>query len=693
MTTTAPVDAASTDHSLAYLLGRVALLEVAVRQAVARRGDGDPDPADPLRGVYLSDDYVSWLLDRVTAAPPDAADAGLAAMAEQLDRDADGAQARGADVRLRRLTRDFRLGPAEEALLVVALAPMLDRRFGQLFGYLNDDVTRRYATVSLAVELATGRHPGDPRRWLLLSSGAPLVADGLVEVTEPDLPLPARPVRVAERVLAFLLGDDTPDPVLDEHLVEVEPLPVVDPAFAELAPQPVLVHQQAGTDAAVEAATWLAAHGPAPLVARLPAAEAPGSPDVVALLARECRLLGRPLVAGPVDGSSAGALRGLQRVLRRLPAVALWSEGDARAAGVDPVLAEVDLAVPPVAHRAAAWQRLCADLDVPDGDLALLAARHRIGAGPIRRAVDVARRSVSGTGEALDRAALEGGVRAQDGAALQGQARRIRPTRTWDDLVLPEGIRRKLRELVAMVRHRDELVDSWGLGRGGAARGVSALFAGGSGTGKTLAAEVVAHELGVDLYTVDLARVVDKYVGETEKNLDRVLTAAEGVTGVIFFDEADALFGRRGEVRHGQDRYANLEVSFLLQRVEAMGAVVVLATNLRSQVDDAFIRRLDCLVEFATPDAAGREAIWRRHLRRLALAGDVDVPFCAATFELSGGGIRNAVAAAACFAADAGRPVAMRDLVRGLEREYEKLGRLRVPADFGRYADLLGSAP
>ncbi len=377
-------------------------------------------------------------------------------------------------------------------------------------------------------------------------------------------------------------------------------------------------------------------------------------------------------MVGPVE-NAAGL--GLRQLADAVPRTVLWGRGPAPDVG----LPRLVLDVPGVEHRRRMWRALAPELPARDLDAV---ARQRLGAA-------AARRVLRDAGPApLDRAAVERGMRRQD-AGMGGLARRVRPAHGWSDLVLPGPTTRRLRELIGMVRHRDDVADRWALGRVGAARGVTALFAGSSGTGKTLAAEVVAHELGVDLFTVDLARVVDKYVGETEKNLDRVLTAAEGTTGLIFFDEADALFGRRGEVNGGQDRYANLGVSYLLQRVEAAGAVVVLATNLRSQIDDAFLRRLDAVVEFSPPDRAERERIWRHHLARVP-AGELDLEFCAGAFELSGGSIRNAVVAAACLAAEAGRRVTMGDLVRGVEREQEKLGRLRVAADYGGYAELLG---
>jgi len=220
---------------------------------------------------------------------------------------------------------------------------------------------------------------------------------------------------------------------------------------------------------------------------------------------------------------------------------------------------------------------------------------------------------------------------------------------------------------------------------------VSALFTGEPGTGKTMAAEVVAADLGLDLYVIDLSSVVDKYIGETEKNLERIFAGAEGVNGVLFFDEADALFGKRSEVSDAHDRYANLEVAYLLQRMERFDGLAILATNLRANLDEAFARRLSLLVEFTRPDAAHRRTLWQRYLAAVPLDPDMDLDFCASAFEITGGDIRNIAVTAAYRAAAGGGRVDMAVLVRAVQAEYRKLGRLCVEAEFGRYHGLLAS--
>jgi SpoVK/Ycf46/Vps4 family AAA+-type ATPase len=229
-----------------------------------------------------------------------------------------------------------------------------------------------------------------------------------------------------------------------------------------------------------------------------------------------------------------------------------------------------------------------------------------------------------------------------------------------------------------------------GAGRG---HGVAALFAGDSGTGKTMSAEVVARALGLDLYVVDLATVVDKYVGETEKNLERIFTAAAGVNGVLLFDEADAVFGRRSEVKDAHDRYANIESAYLLQRMETFDGLAILATNLRANIDEAFTRRLDVVVDFPLPDAAHRQILWDRCLgRTLHRTADIDLAFLGQAFELAGGAIRSAAVTAAYLAADDGGSVTMAHLVTAVQREYRKLGRLTLESEFGPYWGMLTTA-
>ncbi|NEA52121.1 ATP-binding protein, partial [Streptomyces sp. SID10815] len=276
---------------------------------------------------------------------------------------------------------------------------------------------------------------------------------------------------------------------------------------------------------------------------------------------------------------------------------------------------------------------------------------------------------------------LRAAARRQSASGLEQHARRIRPAVDWTDLVLPDRPLIQLRELALRARHRDRVLGDWRLSAGGGrGRGVLGLFAGESGTGKTLSAEVVAAELGLDLYVVQLSSVVDKYVGETEKNLERIFTEADRTDAVLLFDEADAVFGKRSEVKDSHDRYANMESAYLLQRLESFDGIALLTTNLRANIDEAFTRRLDLVVDFPFPDVEQRRALWWHSLSHVPCGDGLELGSVAVDFELAGGSIRSAVVTAAYLAAGRGDAVTAADLLEGARREYRKAGRL-LPGD------------
>ncbi len=331
------------------------------------------------------------------------------------------------------------------------------------------------------------------------------------------------------------------------------------------------------------------------------------------------------------------------------------------------------------------WTEIHLDAGDADGDdwLALLGRApdpaYRLGRDQLRLVALAA---------AADSGDLAPAVRRLAGGHLDGVAVRIRPRRTWNDLVLPADDGRRLRELAARHRERETVYGRWGFAASPSA-GVVALFAGPSGTGKTLAAEVVAGELGLDLYKVDLSAVVSKYIGETEKNLERIFSAAAAGDLVLFFDEADALFGKRSEVSDAHDRYANIEVAYLLQRLETYDGMVVLATNLQRNIDPAFLRRISVAVDFVPPEEPQRRAIWAHVFPSTAPLTGLDLDFLARQFKVTGGVIRNAALGAAFLAATEDAPISMRHVVLSLEREFQKLGRLRTEKEFARYFDLV----
>ncbi len=684
----------STEPSLAHLLGRLAVVEERVRRAVGARRELDGQSDDPFRGLYLSEEAVGRVLASrlVPAAPDPVADAHLATVEEA----ADAAVRAGAVVRLRALARDFGLDALDIELLLVALAPDLDSRFEQLYGYLNDDVTRRRAAVGMALRLCGLPEAATAGRARLLGH-APLLAAGLLVVDDADRPFLSRSLWVPDRVTAHLLGDDHPDPALATVLLpaaEGVASAGVDGLRDALRRDLRLAYlrERPGGSGQTLAAAALGAAGSAALCTD--AARLVVEPDPASLareLVREARLTGAGVVIEPIEALVTEAPAVL-RLLAAAPVPVLLvgaASWDPQWAAEPPL--QLEAAPASAAERDAAWRavldgRLAASVD-PAG----MTAQFLLSPVQIARAARAAVLQADLAGTAVGVEQLRQGAREQNAAGLERLARRIEPAVGWGDLVLPEPTLGALRELAARARNRDQVLDEWRMRPGGGrGRGITGLFAGDSGTGKTMSAEVVAADLGLDLYTVNLATVVDKYVGETEKNLERIFTEAVGVNGVLLFDEADAIFGKRSEVRDAHDRYANIESAYLLQRMESFDGLAILATNLRANLDDAFTRRLDVVVDFPIPDEPLRRVLWEHCLGpALPRASGVDLDFCAAAFELSGGNIRSIAVTAAYRAAEARHPVSMADLVAAVATEYRKLGRLCLDREFGPYRALL----
>ena len=301
-----------------------------------------------------------------------------------------------------------------------------------------------------------------------------------------------------------------------------------------------------------------------------------------------------------------------------------------------------------------------------------------MSSGHIRDAVATAKDTAAQRGGKLERRDLFAAARAHSNPRLSTLARKIEPRYGWDDIILPVDQLAQLREMISTVQARPVVLDTWGVGQKlVASRGVTALFSGPPGTGKTMAAEIISSGLGLDLYKIDLSTVVSKYIGETEKNIERIFIEAEQSNAILFFDEADALFGKRSEVKDSHDRYANIEISYLLQRMEAYDGVTILATNLRANLDEAFTRRLQFSINFPFPEVADRLRIWNTLIPAdVPVDSDIDFGYLAEKFRFSGGNIRNVIVSAAYLAAADGGKVNMTHFLHGTRRELQKMGRL-----------------
>lgn len=660
----------------AEVLARLDMLRARVGAFIDDHEATSTDADHPLRGLYLSREQAVRLVARLDEGRC-ATDFRALPLGPQLSALADRCGLDCVDI----------------DILLTALAPDVDPAFEKLYGFVHDDLTKRSATIGLAMQLS-GLPMASPHRSRFAAS-AGLSANALI-VVDDDGPFLARSIRVPDHVTAFLVGADRVEGSLRPFVIE--PTYVASPDVAGVlgaldrsstrAGSVIHLSEATGGGAAHVAATAAWAAGRSPLVVDVTAAPTEHLDAVVAAALRHRALTGDVLIIRPVETVADHARGRLgQLTAGAVPTVLIGSAGwDRSWSAVVPD----QLPIGPLGESELTriWHQSLVGVDVDVDAVELVQRTFRLTPEQIMGAA----RTVIAESRGADQigfAVLSAAARAQSASGLDRLARRLEPSARWDDLILPDDVMTMLGELAIRVRWRDQVMQEWGLGPGWRGRGIAALFAGPSGTGKTTAAEVVAGELGYDIHVVDLSVVVDKYIGETEKKLEVIFTEAERTNTVLLFDEADSIFGKRSEVKDARDRYANIEVSYLLQRIERFAGLAILTTNLGANLDDAFTRRLDLVVDFPRPNAAARERIWRHEFRPGVPTDGIDFEFCATAFELTGGNIRNVVITAAYLAAEARTPVTMAEVVAAVQREYRKMGRLLLPAEFGTYGSLL----
>jgi hypothetical protein len=584
--------------------------------------------------------------------------------------------------RLGHIVRVFQLSVFERDLLLWCAGLELDSRFGRAFAAAYGEPRRAAPTFGLALAALDEPH------WDALTPAGPLRFWRLVEPA-PGAGLVDRPLRIDERILAHLLGVDCLDPRLDGVLRACPPGGLLTPEQQVAAVAVATALDRLGAPAAValsgadrvtrrRVAAAVAASAGAPLVVlsvpAVPAAEAEAA-ALVRLVERDVALLGALLLVEVPDDAPAHAA--LSTALARLGCPLLLSGG--LAVPEHPRPAQSPVPSPTAAEQRALWTDVLS-VPVPDEVLRDVAGHFRFEV-PDMEAIAAGLSTVDTEGN--EGPALRAACRVRARVGLDGLAQRIEARAGWDDLVLPEHSMAALHDVARQVRHRETVYQDWGMAHGvNRGLGVSALFTGDSGTGKTLAAEVLAADLGLDLYQIDLSAMVSKYIGETEKNLRTVFDAAEASGAVLLFDEADALFGKRSEVKDSHDRYANVEVSYLLQRMESYRGLAILTTNLRSALDRAFLRRIRAVVSFPFPDQAARQRIWRLNLPPSLPLDGVDLARLA-RLQVAGGNIRTIALGAAFLAAEDGGTVTMAHLLAATRREYAKLEKTLTDAETG----------
>jgi hypothetical protein len=580
------------------------------------------------------------------------------------------------------------LSAFERGILLLCAGIELDSVFAALCAAAQGDSQRNYPTFSLALAALPGAY------WAALSPDAPLRHWHMIEV-EPGRSLMSSPLRIDERILHYLVGVACLDAQLSSLFHTVEPSKQLVLSHLRIAQQvaaswnaatqsgalPVIQFcgsEMASQQAIAAAACELVGHTALQVSAMALSAHPAELEQLLLLWKREATLSNRALLLDCQEVEKLDSVRAhaIARVVETNTGLLMLSSRERRALPPCELLT-FDVLKPTDEEQYLLWQAALGEQAAAlDGQVHRLVSHFHLNASDIQATYTGAQGRLA----AVDNASPEQMsdllwevCREQARPHLDELAQRIEPAAAWDDLVIPDAQRAILRNVALQVRQRTQVYDAWGFrSKGSRGLGISALFTGASGVGKTMAAEVLANELRLDLYRIDLSAVVSKYIGETEKNLRQIFDRAEEGGVILLFDEADALFGKRSEVKDSHDRYANIEISYLLQRMEAYRGLAILTTNMKDTLDTAFMRRIRFVVNFPFPDALHRAEIWRRIFPSTAPTEGLDVQQLA-QMNVAGGNIRSIALNAAFLAADCGESIRMRHILRAARSEYTRL--------------------
>lgn len=698
------------DFDLEFLRCELARIDVLVRCEVRRWQLAGQDPADHFRGLYISPDQANALQNRPVATnwgqtaslPLEEQKAFRNAFqqaANQSERVLDACRQNGKLPRLAQLAVTFELNRLEQDILLICLAPALDLRYERLYGYLQDDVTRKRPHINLVVDLLGDAGINRFKLWNEFSDNAPLFHYQFIEKINEGgkTPLLGQELAVDNSLIHWLMGDYQAGPELGHGtrlllpLETEEDLLVAGKLVAEMKvnslEKQTLVFYGPDQSCQEAAARLVTAqnHCPLLMVNLKESPEEIGPSRTMHLGLRDARLVGAVLFLAGWDtfiGENGCVPSSCLADLFSFPGTVIVSGFSAwQAQGMEREhhLIWQSFELPNFSMRRALWSFFLNQADREEElGLDALAGQFILASDQIENASTSALNISRNRGSPLTAGDIFATARTYTNPNLTHLARKINLRYTWNDIILPSDQLRLLHEIIDTVRGRSLVLETWKVGEKlTSSSGVAALFAGQPGTGKTMAAEIITSELGLDLYKIDLATVVSKYIGETEKNIENIFKEAERSNVILFFDEADALFGKRSEVKDAHDRYANIEISYLLQRMESYDGITILATNLRANLDEAFTRRLQFVVDFPFPDETDRLKIWQALFpQAVPHTEDINLPQLAHRYKLAGANIRNILVNAAYLAAADSKTISMPHLLHATFRELQKMGRL-----------------
>ena len=724
--------------SLDHVLAELKRIELKLHFQVMRlRQEGSPVGEDRFRGLYISEKEIDTIAGTLSLCQRESSpcqnNSDLTTLTELINRlEADVATKkqeslrRGLVLRLQELDRLFHLSAFDIDVLLVSILPELDLKYQRLYAYLQDDVTKKGPTVDLVLRLLGESFEDRLTAREAFSPEAPLIKYNLLCLHDEPIPrtapLLSRSFQSDERITSYLLGSDqvdarllpfahlvNPNLKLHDIILHDDTTHRLDKLVVHFKDRGIIcnLHGTYGVGRQATAEAVCSELGLPILIVdvnRMVAADIPFEP-LVRLIFREGRLQNAALYFNGYDlllGDEKEIKPSYESIMAELESYPQWvflsGENEWQPKGMlhDKPFIDIELPIPAYRERTELWERqrsgesaLAVDINFAD-----LAGKFRLSGGQIRDVIAVARGLAQWRDpeNALITAQdLYAACRKQFRRTLSTLAHKIQPKYGWDDIILPKDQMEQLHEICSYIKYYHTVYGDWGFDRKlSTGKGLNVLFAGPSCTGKTMAAEIMANELGLDLYKIDLSAIVSKYIGETEKNLDRIFREAQTSNAILFFDEADALFGKRSEVRDSHDRYANIEMAYLLQKMDEYEGMVILATNLRKNMDEAFTRRMHFAVEFPFPEESDRYRIWQNVFPQEApLATRIDLPFLARQFKITGGNIKNIALSAAFLAAQDGGVISMENIIWATKREFQKLGKLCTESDFEHYFEIV----
>jgi SpoVK/Ycf46/Vps4 family AAA+-type ATPase len=718
--------------NLEHLLDELSRIDLLMQSYLEILQENFPEAGDEFRGLYISEAEIEQIqrnpgFGNQQETIPDVRIERLKAInavRKEIDARKEESLKKGMELRLHILSELFGLDPFEIDILLIGLAPELDLKYEKLYSYLQNDVTKNKPTVDLVLTLTFPTIEEKIKAREYFSPAAPLLKNHMVHLSKGEasagLSLLSRFIIIDERIINFLLGFNEPDLKIRNYSYVVKPQSSFEDLIlpSEFKKRLMSIASWSIENKTCEKKTHLKLLfcGP-PGSGKKTAVEAVcreaginlfivdskiflenQSLETTSLIMREALLQNSALYLQAFDllledKESMNFPELLIQALKVFPGLMfLAGKGsmEFNKSLINSGFVPCSFPLPSYSVRKHLWDSCLKDYRMDKGvDLSALASKFRLSGGQIRDAACTARsfsREKNPASPVLSMEDLYKGCKAQSNQKLSSLAQKTNPHYTWEDIVLPKDTLEHLKEVSCFVKYKGKVHSDWGFEtKLSLGKGLNVLFSGPPGTGKTMAAEVLANEVKLDLYKIDLSSLVSKYIGETEKNLKKIFEEAETSNSILFFDEADALFGKRSEVRDSHDRYANIETAYLLQKMEEHEGTVILASNFRKNMDDAFLRRLHFTVEFPLPDDKSRENIWRKTFpEETPIANDVDFTFLS-KFKLTGGNIKNIVLAASFLAAEASETVGMEHLIKATKREYQKIGKLFTEADFGEY--------